>query len=268
MEDAIKVGQRNNAEDLKRLLQIKELARQIAQLAADNGVPDDPGENERLSAIAESMSKGLDLSYVKHLHRLPDIDADTLAVKSIGTDEIRGYMVVWGDADKVDIENEFFTPDTDFWDKSLSLPRPLTWDHEQDRTHKAHSVIGDIREMGDDDVGRWYVAQLKRNHKYRQAVDNLIAARAVGTSSDSAPQYVQREKAKSGATWLKQWPLFAAALTPSPAEPRLLDTVYWKSIDLDLPVVPDGTSALDSAAGALPDGEAERLRLLVELLKL
>jgi hypothetical protein len=50
--------------------------------------------------------------------------------------------------------------------------------------------------------------------------------------------------------------LFAAALTPSPAEPRMLDTVYWKSISLELPTVaPDGVTlpdgnALDSATAA------------------
>lgn len=221
----------------------------------------------KAAGYEDDEQSALDLSYVKSLHR--DLDMDSLTVKAIGGDEIRGYAVVWGDPDRVDVEREFFTRATDFWDTSLSLPRPLTWDHAQDSSHKAHSIIGDIREMGDDDVGRWYVAQLKRNHKYRQAVNDLIVARAVGTSSDSAPQYVQRQKAKSGATWLKQWPLFAASLTPTPAEPRLLDTVYFKSIDLDLPSLsPDGGNASDGAGAVLPDGEARRLRLLVDVLNL
>jgi hypothetical protein len=105
---------------------------------------------------------------------------------------------------------------------------------------KADPIIGDILEMGDDEVGRWYVAQLKRNHAYRNAVGKLIDKKAVGTSSDSAPQYVVREQVGKG-VWLKQWPLFAAALTTTPCEPRMFNagSLVWKAVEAAL-VNPDG----------------------------
>src|SRR5207247_8844305 len=103
----------------------------------------------------------------------------------------------------------------------LGFPRPLTWDHVQDQSMKGSVIVGQMLEVGDDDIGRWAISQLKRSHEYRKAIDALINERAVGTSSDSAPQYVLREKTKSGAVWLKQWPLFASALTTTPCEPRM-----------------------------------------------
>jgi hypothetical protein len=196
--------------------------------------------------------------------------ADLVAVKRIGRDDIQGYLALWGGAD---LEGEYFTAKTDFWDKVLTLPRPLTWDHAQDASMKADPIIGQIGEMGDDDLGRWYRATLQRNHQYRTMVDNLINQRAVGTSSDSAPQYIIREPQADGkAVWLKRWPLFAGALTASPCEPRMLDegALHWKSIADELPRI---TLALDSAKGgpdglALDSADVERLRLWFDYLKL
>jgi hypothetical protein len=198
-------------------------------LYANSGdaAPADAGSSDvGMSAMDTGYAKSLGLVM------LPD-----LAVKSLGGDEIRGYIALWGDPANVDLTREFFTPETDFWDKTMGKSaRPLTWDHAQDKETKASPVIGKIVDFGDDQVGRWYVAQLDRAHRYRKAVGALIEAEALGTSSDSAIQYVVREKAKSGATWLKQWPLFAGALTTTPCEPRMVGSVdYFKSIGLSIP---------------------------------
>lgn len=211
---------------------------------------------------SDSDVTGLDTSYLKSLHlELSDTELlQRIAVKSVGRDEIRGYTNLWGNPDKVDIEREFFTQHTDFWDDRLGLPRPLTWDHAQDQTMKAPPVIGKIIEFGDDDLGRWYVAQLDRAHKYRTVVDRMIGDGVLGTSSDSAPQYVQREKSKSGSVWIKQWPLFAAALTTTPCEPRMIASVeYAKSIGLDL--------TNPEAAFEMLRTKTERARLMHKLLR-
>lgn len=173
--------------------------------------------------------------YVKSLHLPYDEQylRDVLAVKFIGRDDLRGYAVLWGSEDRVDLEAEFFTPQTDFWKSALGFPRPLSWNHAQDRAaFRSHPVVGKLVELGEDQVGMFYHAVLDRAHAYRQAVEGLIGQRVVGTSSDSAPQYVERVKTKKGATWLKTWPLFAAALTDVPCEPRMIEqgNVYWKSI--------------------------------------
>jgi len=185
----------------------------------------DPLNSSDPFAQAMLSARVLSLGYVKSLH-LPIEEErmkDLVAAKSIGPNRVRAYSHLWGDPGLVDVEAEFFTRDTDFWDEALkSLRRPLTYDHGQEAETKSSPVIGMIETFGDDEIGRWYEAELSKNHKYRKAVDALISKRALGSSSDSAPQYVVRKSAKSGSTWLAVWPWFACALTPTPAEPRML----------------------------------------------
>jgi hypothetical protein len=161
-----------------------------------------------------------------------------LAVKFIGTDRIFHYPFLWGDAVKTDLEREFFLKNTNFWDSTMGKsPRPLTWDHAQDESMKDNPVIGQTTEWGDDEVGRWAISHLDRAHRYRKAVDALIEEGVIGTSSDSAPQYVQREQ-RGKSTWLKTWPWFASALTDVPCEPRMITegaVEYLKSIGLTFP---------------------------------
>jgi hypothetical protein len=192
------------------------------------------------------------VAYIKSLH-VPQPEQffrDVVAVKATGKDTIRGYLALWGNPEAVDIETEFFTGakspfgPTDFWDNSLALPRPLTWAHGQDAATKNMAQVGTIVEYGDDDIGRWYTAQLDLAHRYRKAIDKLVSQRAAGTSSDSAPQYVIRQPVGKGAVWLKQWPLFAAALTMTPCEPRQIGSVdYFKSLGIDLGELALGTEA-------------------------
>jgi hypothetical protein len=213
----------------------------------------------------------LSVSYLKSLH-VPDAEQffkDVVAVKAMGKDTIKGYLALWGDPDTVDIEAEFFTGakspigSTDFWDKSLALPRPLTWSHAQDAATKNSVQIGTLVEYGDDDIGRWYTAQLDLAHRYRKAIDRLISQRAVGTSSDSAPQYVIRQPMGKGAIWLKQWPLFAAALTMTPCEPRQIGSVdYFKSLGIDL-----GELATSTEAGRTEQARRAELEKRVQSLK-
>lgn len=253
---SMKVGARNSAGDLalgrtaKAKLKAAEEAITEAQTALDAmGIFD-----EELSPEEESEEKSIPLfNYVKHLHISEDEEMlrDLIAVKSVARDTIRGYSMLWGDASAVDLENEFFTKSTDFWDAMLKdAKRPLTWEHGQEPQTKASPIVGQIVDFGDDDVGRWYVAQLDRAHQYRKAIDALISKREVGTSSDSAPQYVVRERAGK-AVWLKQWPWFASALTTTPAEPRMFDagSLYWKSLGIDTARM----GGLDSPKVEIPD---------------
>jgi hypothetical protein len=221
IEAANKSGARNSEADKERMRKIKALLDEL-----------DPVEVEADDKPMDAYSKSIGLS----------LPSDVLAVKSIGLDEIRGYSMLWGAKSIVDtdLETEYFTAQSDFWDKQLGKSqRPLTWDHAQDGDMKADPRIGMITDFGDDEVGRWYVAKLDQSHRYRKAVDALIAERKLGTSSDSAPQYVERVQTGKS-TWLKTWPWFASALTNMPAEPRMLDNpetaiAYLKSIGVLLP---------------------------------
>lgn len=174
----------------------------------------------------------LDLSYVKSLHLGPVIPE--LAVKFVARDEIRAYSILWGDEKKVDLEKEYFTKNTDFWNEQ---PKWLTWDHAQDEQFKSDPRIGEILETGDDEWGKWYIARLKRSEAYRKYLDRMIEEKRVGSSSDSAPQYVERVRTGKS-IWLKRWPLFAVSLTDNPCEPRMIGSVdYLKSLVDKLPDV-------------------------------
>lgn len=231
-----------------------------------------PAEHGGKSAV-------LSVNYIKSLHvsQPEQFFRDVVAVKATGKNTIKGYLALWGDPDTVDIESEFFTGEksplgaTDFWDKSLALPRPLTWSHAQDKATKQIAQVGALVELGDDDVGRWYVAQLDLSHRYRKAIDKLVSQRAIGTSSDSAPQYVIRQPVSKGATWLKQWPLFAAALTTTPCEPRMIGSVdYFKSLGIDLGELANGTEAAqkERARRAELEKRVQSLQRKERLLKL
>lgn len=187
------------------------------------------------SSQESKKSIGLDYSYFKSL-KIPGVSEYDVCVKKIGEDEITGYLTLWGDPSNTDIEAEYFTRDTDFWDSILGKSaKPLTWNHAQDKSFNADVKVGKIVDWGDDDVGRWYIATLDRSHKYRKAIEKLINDGKLGTSSDSAPQYVERIK-YGKSTWLKSWPLFAGALTDTPAEPRMVGTVeYFKSFGISIP---------------------------------
>lgn len=190
----------------------------------------------------------LNLSYAKSL----GVEIPDLAVKYVAKDTIRHPVFLWGDEQKTDLEREFFTRQTNFWDDVLGKSvRPLTWDHAQDPEFKADPLIGETVEWEDNDIGRFATSVLKKNHKYRKAIDELIgkkmlgsaaiAVPVLGASSDSAPQYVERVKVGKS-IWLARWPWFATALTPTPCEPRMIGSdgggvEFFKSLGIALPDV-------------------------------
>ena len=222
---------------------------------------------DKIDKEGPPSAKSLDLSYIKSLGiEIPE----GLAAKYVSRDMIRHPVIVWGNSQQTDVEREFFTPQSDFWDEQYKdVKRPLTWDHAQDAEYKDENpIVGVTLEYEDDDVARWAISKLERNRRYRKAIDRLVEEGALGSSTDSVPQYILRQKAidgktwtKSGAgdlwtceedgtstkslpravaTWLKRWPWVASALTDVPCEPRMNGSVEWfKSLGVDLPDVPD-----------------------------
>lgn len=237
-----------NGEVQEMLKAAAEAAKQEAEEAAGAGetaepplaMPEVPAT---LKSRIEVRDRRLDTSYVKALGVLvPDSE---LAVKFVGRDQIKHYVFIWGSPSKLDIEKDFFTRPgaqrgTDFWDNHFGkMARPLTWDHGQDKLFKDPSpVVGKSVEWGDDELGRWAVSVLDKDRRYRKYLDQFIEQKALGVSSDSAPQYVVREQQGKG-NWIKQWPWIASALTPVPAEPRMKDFApeFLKSYGIVLPEV-------------------------------
>lgn len=226
----VKVGARHSASDSKMLQDMHDYCVGLGASCEEK-----EEKNTRVEVVED---KAMDLSYAKSL----GMDTSkNMAVKYVSRDEIKGYTFMWGNPNLTDVEIEYFTQDSNFWDDRLGKSaRPLTWDHAQDKDFKANPVIGQINDFGDDEIGRWYVAKLDTSHKYKEAIHRLIKNGVLGTSSDSAPQYVVREKTGKS-TWLKEWPWFASALTNTPAEPRMIDSLeFLKSLGVELPDV-DGT---------------------------
>jgi hypothetical protein len=204
-------------------------------------------------------TNSLDLRYVKALNidTLPD-----LAVKYVGRDTILHPVFLWGDQKTVDLDIEFFTSTSDFWDEALGKSaRPLTWDHGQDELFNSiepNPVIGKTVKYHDDEVGRWAESVITADGKYRKFIDKFIDEKRLGYSSDSAPQYVQREK-QGKAVWLKRWPWFGGSLTATPCEPRMKQFApdFIKSLGI---VVPDAPQAWAS--------EAEQQRRSIQIMKM
>lgn len=265
--DATKVGRRNSANDQAKLDEIYAAASAICDLCVALGATVDDADEAEADGGEVVALKASDLPPAE----LPE---DAGAVKALDGDRIGGYAVRFGSEDEPDLSafRDFFTKSTDFWLEHWQT-RPMLYHHAQDEATKDAPVVGRWTAARVDDVGVWLEGQLNMAHRYAGAVKELVARGALRLSSDSAPHLVVRERRPSGAHEVKRWPLLAASLTPSPAEPRLLPITHLKSLyaaaGLPVPLeIDDSPEASDpdaakaapaSAVEAAADPERERL---------
>ncbi len=155
------------------------------------------------------------------------------AVKALdGRGRVGGYLVVWGDATRRDLQGEYFTPETD-----LGLDwfprRPVLYQHGLDQA-LGPALIGQIEVLQPDATGVWVEAQLDLRNRWVRAVLDLVGRGALGWSSGSLPHLVAVEPDGH----IRCWPIVEGSLTPTPAEPRLTDAVAVKAAfeALGLPV--------------------------------
>jgi HK97 family phage major capsid protein len=148
------------------------------------------------------------------------------AVKALGNNRIGGYLIVWGDAEHRDLQEEYFTPET-----NLSLQwyekRPMLYHHGLDGTVSTKSV-GTIDTLKADDTGlwaegplelepdQWEQVQRKKRNEFLRAIDRMVKEGLFNWSSGSLPHMVKT--ADDGR--IIEWPLVEGSLTPTPAEPR------------------------------------------------
>lgn len=142
---------------------------------------------------------------------------DRHAIKSLGGGRIGGYMTLWGDENNRDLDNEFFTPQTEELTTIFKAMGKLPWlyDHATDGTVKS-TVVGKIDVLEMDDFGLWYEAQLDKSNQYLEHIQKLIAQRRLGTSSGTLPG--ARKVAKSGE--ILRWAIVEGSGTTMPADPR------------------------------------------------
>lgn len=129
----------------------------------------------------------------------------------------------YGAPDEADMSAfaDYFTKATDFWLGQWDR-RPMLYHHAMDEGTKDAPVIGTWVKAWADDAGVWLEGQLDKAHKYHAAIKELARRGLLRISTDSAPHLVVRERQANGAHEVKRWPILAASLTVSPAEPRLL----------------------------------------------
>ena len=136
-------------------------------------------------------------------------------IKALGNGKIGGHLVLFGSPDDLDLEDDFFTAETNFGKHTTT---PVLYSHGLDKDIKGRE-IGEGK-LTKDDIGIWIEAQLELRDEYEEAVYGLAEAGKLGWSSGTTPHRVEREEAEKG-FFIKRWPLgLDASLTPWPAEPR------------------------------------------------
>lgn len=173
------------------------------------------------------------------------------ALKALADGTLRGYLVVFGDAAHTDLEDDYFTPETNF---GAAKSTPIYLNHCLPLSTKdGQSVVIDDPigegQISIDDHGVVIEAILYEAEKYAAYLDRM------GWSSGTAPHLVKAVPAGKSRR-IVRWPLgLDASLTPTPAEPRTLRRAV-RNIDANL-------EALAKAAKVAP--EAGRRRIITTI---
>jgi hypothetical protein len=140
------------------------------------------------------------------------------ALKTTESGDVEGLLVVFGNPDATDLENEYFTKDTDF---GRFRETPIWLNHAQP-VKTASGIILVEEPVGYGaleivDEGVIIRGLLEAKYRYLAQI-----ARELGWSSGTAAHLVMRESVGK-ATYIKRWLLgLDASITPTPAEPRTM----------------------------------------------
>lgn len=150
------------------------------------------------------------------------MEKDTLvyfgdAVKALGSGKVGGYLVRWGQPGDVDLDGDYFTPDTDLG-VEIGANLPVYYEHGYDPVIKSRK-IGKGTILKTDDIGLWFEGQLELRDEYERMIYKLAEAGKLGWSSQAGGSLVSKS-AGAGGTKIETWPLAEATLTKSPAEHR------------------------------------------------
>jgi len=139
------------------------------------------------------------------------------AVKALGSGKVGGYLVRWGKPGDVDLEGDYFTPETDLG-VEIGDRLPVYFEHGYDPVVK-NRKIGKGTILKTDDIGLWFEGQLELRDEYERMIYALAEAGKLGWSSQAGGSLVSKSVGEGG-TKIETWPLAEATLTKSPAEHR------------------------------------------------
>lgn len=199
------------------------------------------------------------------------------AVKALDGGRIGGLAIRFSSADEPDMSHmrDYFTKSTSYWLDAWER-RPMLYHHGMEETTADDPVIGTWTKASITDEGVWLEGELSKAFKYQSAIKELVRRGALRISTDSAPHLVRRETKGDGVHEVTRWPIVAASLTVSAAEPRL-SGVSFKAImtELGLDAIEATQEATDDAererqdtAKALDDERSRRLLMELDLLQL
>jgi len=142
------------------------------------------------------------------------------AIKSDRLGYVKGYLVRFGSPDNVDLEGDYFTPETDYGfpiKSGQAVPLNLYYHHGMDSVVGKRCIGTGTVKM--TDAGLWYEAQVDMADEYGQMIAKLCKQGKMGYSSGAAGHLVQR-KSNGGVNQIVSWPIAEASITPTPAEYR------------------------------------------------
>jgi Family of unknown function (DUF6582) len=197
-------------------------------------------------------------------------------IKALDGDQIGGFAVLFGTAETPDASahQDYFDAKTNYWLDRFGWPRPMTYHHGLDEDTRDDPIVGSWTKAIVKNEGIWLEGQLDRAHRYHGAIKELIKRGYLKLSSDSAPQWVQRERQPNGANYVKRWPLLTASPTVTPAEPRMSGLAFKALLaelgldDIDDNPEAQGEDSERSDGTKAIDERARRMLLELDLLAL
>ena len=176
-------------------------------------------------------------------------------LKAQGGGAIEGYLVRWGNPEELDLAGDFFTPETylgahdgDGVDVTVQHGYPLRYFDNPEQMAMAEKYAAQLLapvKTARDDIGLLAETILDLNDEYQAMLYEMVESGRLSWSSGSAPHLVKRTEMPGGASRIDRWIIAEAALTPTPAEPRLGAVHTMKSLM--------NVSASEQAPDGVPD---------------
>ena len=184
------------------------------------------------------------------------------AIKILSEDEegavVGGIMCIYADAERKDLQGEYFTPETKTWHETYKSV-PALFHHGLDGTIGL-SPVGRRVKAEVQDEGLWVEDWLDKSSEYWKLVKPLLEAKALYYSPGSAPHLVR--KADDGR--LISYPVIEDTMTVTPAQHRLRPIerikAAYKSAGLDLPESLQDSSTDRGDAGGASRSEEEKAK--------
>ncbi len=195
-------------------------------------------------------------------------EGKSLAVKYLrdqdGGAVVGGPLLLWGNPEQLDLQGEYFTPETQTWHEVYKSV-PALFHHGLDST-VGLAVIGRRIKAEARDDGLWVEDWLDKSNEYWAMVQPLLEAEVLYYSPGSAPHLVTKEDDGK----LKSYPVVEDTLTPVPAQHRLRPIeqikAAWVKADLDLPDTlepePEPADGGESAGADCQEAEKDKARAI------